>query len=490
MKTKLMKHTVSAAAVVAVFALGATYGNRFAENTPASPATALAAPADNLKAGTIDPKNGKKIKYWAAPMDPTYIRNEPGKSPMGMDLVPVYEEDGAEKEPTSTIRIDPVTIQNMGIRTVRVERRPLAKTIRAFGTVTYDERHLYNINTKFSGWIEKLHVSSEGQRVRQGQPLFDIYSPELVSAQEEYLAALDQLNALAQTPYPRVLKNAESLLKASRQRMAYWDISPDQINRLEQSGHPSKTITVFSPAAGVVLKKNAYDGHFVKAGQNQFEIADLSTVWVDVDIYEYELPWIREGMPARMNLAYIPGHSFSGKVLFVYPYLESKSRTARLRLAFTNHENLLKPQMYANIELEAALAGEHPVIPQEAVIDSGVRKVVFVDRGEGRFDPREVEIGLEVDQDSFQVLAGLEPGEKIVTSAQFMLDSESRLREAIQKMLAAGTGGAAEAETDAGTLDMDTLDMTSELDDMDMGDMNMESRSLPTSKNSHSLKKL
>jgi len=388
-----------------------------------------------LKAGMIDPKTGKKIKYWVAPMDPNYIRNEPGKSPMGMDLVPVYEEEGEEKEPASTIRIDPVTMQNMGVRLGKVQRQPLVKNIRTFGNITYDETKIYTVNTKFNGWIEKLYVDFEGTKVKKGQPLFDIYSPELVSAQEEYLLALQQYNSLSGSSYPNIRQGAQRLLEASRTRLRYWDLTDEQIEELEERKKVRKTVTIYSPANGVVTKKYAFEGHHVKAGEHQYEIADLTKVWVDVDIYEYELPWVRQGMPAEMTLPYIPGKKFHGKVLYIYPYLDAKTRTATLRLEFSNPDYELKPDMYANIKLESTIAEESLIIPQEAVIDTGVRQIVFVAVGKGKFRPREVQIGLEGNDYDYQVLAGLEEGEEIVLSAQFMLDSESRLQEAVQKML-------------------------------------------------------
>ena len=435
--------------------------------------TAIAAVSD-LKSGMIDPKNGKKIKYWVAPMDPTYIRNEPGKSPMGMDLVPKYEDEGGANEPASTIRVDPVTVQNMGVRLAPVARKELTKTIRAFGNITYDERRLYTVNTKFDGWIEKLNINYVGQNVAKGQPLFNIYSPDIVTAQEEYLLALRQYRNVSTSPNERIKDNAKRLLAASRTRLQYWDISNRQIERIEQTGKVTKAVTVFSPATGVVLKKNAFPGHFVKAGEHQFEIADLSKVWVDVEVYEYELPWVRKGMHATMDLSYIPGKEFKGRVLYVYPYLTEKTRTVRLRLEFDNQNFELKPDMYANIYLNSTLDGNSLVVPQEAVIDSGVRKVAFVSKGEGRFEPREIQLGMEVNGGSYQVLAGLNEGEQVVTSAQFMLDSESRLREAIQKMLEVRSN-----DTGAGAgddLDMDGLTMDGSDDaDMDMSDLTMTS---------------
>ena len=435
--------------------------------TPVLPSPAIAAD-EPLKAGMTDPKTGKKIKYWAAPMDPTYIRQEPGKSPMGMDLVPVYEEEGEGKEPASTIRIDPVTIQNMGIRTEKVKMGSPVKTIRTVGNITYDETRIYTVNTKFNGWIEKLYVDFEGEQVRKGQPLFDIYSPELVTAQEEYLLALEQYRSLGQSGFEQVREAARRLRDASHTRLRYWDVSPAQIRRLESSGMVRKTVTVFSPATGVVTKKNAFQGHYVKAGEHQYEIADLSTVWVDVDIYEYELPWVEKGMPAEMELTYIPGKHFKGRVLFIYPYLNPKTRTATLRLEFPNPKGLLKPAMYSNVYLKSEIEEKSLLIPQEAVIDSGVRKVVFVSRGNGKFEPREVELGLEVNDDRYQVLNGLSEGEEIVVSAQFMLDSESRLREVIQKMIEVKSEP---PKSDAEDLDLSGISME---DDLDTSGMTME----------------
>ncbi|MBI9083644.1 MAG: efflux RND transporter periplasmic adaptor subunit [Desulfobacterales bacterium] len=435
---------------------------------------AAVGPEAQLQSGAIDSKNGKKIKYWAAPMDPTYIRNEPGKSPMGMDLVPVYEEVGGEKEPTSTIRIDPVTLQNMGVRTERIARRPLVKTIRAYGTVSYDERRAHAVTTKFSGWIEKLHVDFIGDRVVKGQPLFDIYSPELVTTQEEYLIALAQQQALSQSPYEAIRDNADRLLEASKTRLKYWDINDSQIQGLEKSGRPEKSVTVYSPVNGVVMKKMATAGSFVRAGQNQFDLVDLSRVWVDVEIYEYEMPWVRKGLPATMELSYIPGKTFKGKILYIYPYLSKKTRTARLRLEFANPNQSLKPDMYANIEIQSRIPGDFLVLPQQAVIDSGVRKIVFIAKGKGRFEPREVKLGVEVNNGEFQVLEGLTDGEDVVVSAQFMLDSESRLREAIQKMLAVRSQPDNAGESEAEGLDMAGMTMDMAADSLDTSGLTME----------------
>ena len=434
--------------------------------------------ADNdLKAGMIDPKNGKKIKYWAAPMDPTYIRNEPGKSPMGMDLVPVYEEEGEEKQSASTIRIDPATRQNMGVRIDTAQKKTLSKSIRAFGSVTYNETKLFTVNTKFNGWIEKLYVDFLGEKVEKGQPLFEIYSPELFTAQQEYLLAVQQGQGLSQSASSSVRDGTGRMVEAARTRLKYWDLNDAQIDEITTSGKIQKTLTIYSPASGVVIKKSAFQGHYVKAGMHQYEIADLSTVWVDVDIYEYELPWVEKGMPAEMELPYIPGERFTGLVLYVYPYMEQKTRTAKLRLTFDNPGLKLKPGMYANVYLKSQLKDDVLVIPQEAVIDSGVRQIVFVSLGKGRFEPREVRLGIEGDNYEVQVRDGLKAGEKIVVSGQFMLDSESRLQEAIQKMLGSRQKPATQETADKQEdLDMEALTMDETDDDLDMKDLTMEDK--------------
>ena len=451
---------------------------------------------EGLEAGLIDPKTGKKIKYWVAPMDPTYIRDEPGKSPMGMDLVPVYEEEGEEKEPTSTIRIDPVTVQNMGVRTALVQKKPLVKYIRAFGNIRTDETKLYEINTKFAGWIEKLYVESKGEVVRKGQPLFDIYSPELVSAQEEYLLALRQYKNLSGSPYPSIREGAERLVQASRTRLLYWDHTEEQIREIERTGKTRKTVTIHSPASGVVVIRKATEGRYFKPGKRMYKIADLSTVWVDVEIYEYDLPWIHEGMTAEMELPYTPGKRFHGKVLYIYPYLNPQTRTAKLRLEFPNQNYDLKLDMYANVYLKSTVSEDSLVIPQESVIRSGVRNLVFLSLGKGRFEPRDVKLGMEGNDNEYQVLEGLKEGEEIVISAQFMLDSESRLREAIEKMLKIKRVGAQDMQgsgkvvngnmqSTSEDLDMSGITMESNQEDLDMSGMTMEDTPQQPNSNQH-----
>ncbi|GAB4380956.1 MAG: hypothetical protein Kow0042_31360 [Calditrichia bacterium] len=381
------------------------------------------------------PKGERKILYWQAPMDPTEIYDRPGKSKMGMDLVPVYEDE--VKSSGGAVTIDPVTVQNMGVRYTTVKRMDFSRTIRTVGKIDYNEEKLYTVTTKISGWIEKLYVDYTGKMVRRGSPLLEIYSPDLVTTQEEYLLALNNKKAVSQSSFASIKEGAESLLNSTHKRLDYWDIPEAEIEALEKTGRVKKSIPLNSPANGVVVHKNAVEGIFVKQGSNLYQIADLSTVWVYASLYDYELPWISPGQEAEMELSYLPGKTFRGTISYIYPYLEQKTRNARIRLEFPNPDLELKPGMYANVYLQGKVIPNTLVLPTEAVLRSGERNMIFVVRQEGKFEPREVKIAEEGGPGNryYRVLAGVLEGEKVVTSAQFLLDSESRLQEAIQKML-------------------------------------------------------
>ena len=379
----------------------------------------------------------RKIKYWVAPMDPTYIRDKPGKSPMGMDLVPVYEDEpGAKQE--GVIAVDPRVIQSMGVRTAKAELKELSRTIRAVGQVTYDERLLTVVNTKLSGWVERLYVRAIGDPIRKGQNLLSLYSPELVTTQEEFLLALKNLKAMEKSGIKEFQEGARRLLAASRQRLKYWDIPNSEIAALERTGEVKKTLTLVSPVNGIVIKRMVTQGQMVQAGMSLLEVADLSTVWVEADIYEYELPWVKVGQQATMTLTYLPRETFHGKVQYIYPFLKEATRTARVRLAFPNPGLKLKPDMYAQVEIVSPLKETTVVIPAEAVMDTGEKQHVFLALGQGRFEPREIKVGVRGSDGLVQVLSGLKGEEEVVTSAQFLLDSESRFREAIAQMLKGG----------------------------------------------------
>ncbi len=266
----------------------------------------------------------------------------------------------------------------------------------------------------------------------------DIYSPELVTAQEEYLLALKGYHALATSSLQPVRAGSENLLKAARERLKYWDISDAQIDALESSGNVSRVMTLYSPASGVVLHKNAVQGGYSKAGTDLFYIADLSKVWVEAEIYEYELPWIQAGQEAAVHLAFNPERVFEGNVSYIYPYLNPKTRTAMIRITLSNSAGILKPDMYAQVRIETRMREDVIAIPREAVVRSGKRDVVFLTLGDGKFLPREVGLGLEADNSLYEVKTGLNQGENVVISAQFLLDSEAQLQEALQKLLSDG----------------------------------------------------
>jgi len=378
-------------------------------------------------------KPKKKIKYWQGPMNPSYIRDKPGKSPMGMDLIPVYEDEGG-KDAGGGIRIDPATVQNIGVKTEIIKRRTLKREIRTVGRMTYNEKKVYHIHTKFKGWIEKLHVDYTGQEVKKDELLLEIYSPEVVSTEEEYLQALSFKKEIEKSPFSDIARGASSTVEAARKRLMLWDIPKHQIDELFEKKKVFKSMHIHSPERGFVVEKNAQEGMFVKPGMNLYTIADISTIWVNADVYEYELPWVRVGQSAAITLSYFPGKVFRGKVTFIYPFLEQKTRTVKVRIEFPNPDWKLKPDMYANVTIKSTLGRNTVAVPEEAVLHSGKRNVVLLARKGGRFESRDVILGVNT-EGYYQVKKGVKAGEKVVTSAQFLIDSESKLQEAIQKML-------------------------------------------------------
>ncbi|MHB8069106.1 MAG: efflux RND transporter periplasmic adaptor subunit [Desulfobaccales bacterium] len=398
------------------------------------PGTGAAAPGAPAT-GTPVAKKEKKIKYWVSPMDPGFISDKPGKAPCGMDLVPVYEEEGGEAAP-GAIAVSPTTVQSMGVRTAKAEVQPLTHDTWTVGRVTFNERSLAIINTKVAGWVERLYINATGDPVRKGQTLLSIYSPDLVSTQKEYLLALKNLKTLGKSPFPELGDSARNLLEASRRRLQYFDISAGQIAALEKTGQVKKLLSLSSPVKGIVTKRMVTQGQMVQAGMPLLEVADLSTVWVDADIYQYELPWIKAGQQVEMSLQYMPGETFQGKIDYIYPYLKEDTRTAKVRLRFPNPQLKLKPEMFAQVQIKSPAAKEAVVVPAEAVLDTGLKQHVFIALGGGKFEPREVKLGVYGNGNHYrEVLSGLKGGEDVVTSAQFLLDSESRFREAIQMML-------------------------------------------------------
>ncbi|MBS3778764.1 MAG: efflux RND transporter periplasmic adaptor subunit [Desulfovermiculus sp.] len=369
-------------------------------------------------------EGGREIAYWRAPMNPQEIYDQPGKSAMGMDLEPVYED---ELVGGVNISIDPVMEQNMGIRTASVEKGSLEHTIRTYGHVTYDETRMARVNIRFSGWIERLYVDFTGARVKKGEPMFDFYSPELITAQQELMEAHRNYRR-------RPSDTSKKMLDSVKSRLRFYNIAASQIQEIIDKNEIKHALTIRSPYTGVVTDKNAQEGDFVKSGVTIYEIADLSRVWVEAHIYEYELARVTKGQKAEMTLPYLPGKKYTGQVAYVYPYLQRKTRDVVVLLEFANPDSFLKPDMYGDVQISTGKDEKGIYVPRSAVLRSGERDIVFVRRKAGKFTPREVNLGMPLDNDRIQVLEGLAPGEQVVTSGQFMLDSESRLREGTQKM--------------------------------------------------------
>ena len=387
------------------------------------------------QASTPAPQGQRRVLYWYDPMHPTYKSDKPGTAPdCGMDLVPKYADEG---EPTRTmppgsVLISPAKQQLIGVRMSQVKLERVARTIRAVARMQADETTIARIHVKVAGWVEQVDVDFVGKLVKKGQPLFSLYSPELVATQEEYLIARRGEKYFEGSSYPEVARGAQSLLQVARDRLRLWDISKEQIEHLENTGKVSRTLVFYSPIDGFVLKRNLYKGVYVTPETELYEIADLSKIWVTADIYEYELPYVQVGQSATMRLSYFPGKAYTGKVSYVYPTLDPTTRTAKVRLEFPNPDFELKPDMYAEVELQVDY-GRHVVVPQEAVLDSGAEQVVFVAHADGYFEPRKIRMGARVD-DRIVVLGGLRPGETIVTSGNFLIDSESRLKSAMGGM--------------------------------------------------------
>jgi Cu(I)/Ag(I) efflux system membrane fusion protein len=330
------------------------------------------------------------------------------------------------------VMVSPEKQQLMGVRIATVERRPMVRTVRTVGSITYDETKVTHVHSKIEGWIDKLYVNYTGKLVEKGQPLFTIYSPDLLATQQEYLLALKAKERLSTSSIPEVKSGAESLVEASKRRLALWDISEKQIRELQEKGEAQRTLALYAPHSGFVIKKEAFQGMRIMPDKELYTIADLSTVWVNVDIYESDIPFVRPGQRAAVTLSYDPGTTFNGKVSYSYPYVDEKTRTAKVRLELPNPGFRLKPDMYVNAEIKID-GGRQLAIPEEAVLDSGMRKIVFIDKGHGHFEPKEVKLGARMDG-FYQVLSGLNEGERVASSSAFLLDSESRLAEAMGAM--------------------------------------------------------
>ncbi len=345
---------------------------------------------------------------------------------------PLTPETSRLTPEADAITIPPERLQTIGVKYGQVTRRPLEKTIRTVGRVAMDERRLAKVTIKFHGWIEELFVSALGDHVKKGHRLFTIYSPDLVATQEEYLLALQGRKQLGESEFPELARSSQELLDATRHRLHLWDISEEHIHDLERTKQVRKTLPIHSPITGTVIRKEVVQGAHVEPGQELYTIVDLSRVWILADIYEYELSFVKVGQKASVTLSYDPHTVLSGQVGFIYPTLDPKTRTAKVRFELDNGDEKLKPDMYANVELRVNL-GSRLVIPQEAIIESGQKQVVFLHLGGGKLEPRLIRTGVKTGEWS-EVLTGLKEGEHIVTSANFLIDSESRLKSVVESM--------------------------------------------------------
>ncbi|MBI5443513.1 MAG: efflux RND transporter periplasmic adaptor subunit [Deltaproteobacteria bacterium] len=386
-------------------------------------------------------KSPRKLLFYRNPMDPTITSPVPKKDEMGMDYVPVYSDEaagaasGAVPEGLATIRVGAEALRLAGVQTAQATRERLSRSVRTVGTVVPDETRVRHVHTKVEGWVEKLHINFMGQVVRRGQPILSIYAPELLASQEEFLRARETAAKFEQSPSPDVRRLGEELLRSARRRLELFDVPGSFISNLARTGKVQRAVTLSAPVDGYVTGKEIFEGQQVEPGMELFNVTDLSRVWIEADLYEYEASSVKVGQPATVSLAYDPGVKLQGKVAYVLPFLSPESRTLKVRFEFPNPKLALKPQMFADVSLSLDSA-EGVTIPDSALIDTGVRQIVFVEVSTGTFEPREVKLGVR-GEGRAQVVSGVRPGEKVVTKANFLLDSESRLRAALNKMTGA-----------------------------------------------------
>jgi Cu(I)/Ag(I) efflux system membrane fusion protein/cobalt-zinc-cadmium efflux system membrane fusion protein len=378
-------------------------------------------------------ESGKgRVLFYRDAMNPSFTSKSPGKAPDGMDLVPVYEDQAGVE--AGQVKIDPTTVQNMGVAIETVTQRDLKKEIRVSATIDINETAVSVVNTKIMGWVEKLFIDYTGQAVKKGQPLLTIYSPDLVSGQEEYLQAIRYLKSLPESSASDARKGAEQLVESGKRRLLNWDIPDKAITALEERNSPEKAMTMYSPSDGVVLEKMVVAGQNVMPGMELYKVADLSVVWAIANVYQEDLAYVKLGTEATTEVSSIPGRTFLGKVQFVSPVLDPSTKTAAVRIAIRNTpDRLLKPQMFANVTIQSPLSKNVLSVSQQAVIHTGQRTIVIVSLGNGYFKPKEVTLGMSANG-FVQVLSGLAEGETIVTSSQFLIDSESNLKAAIENM--------------------------------------------------------
>jgi Cu(I)/Ag(I) efflux system membrane fusion protein/cobalt-zinc-cadmium efflux system membrane fusion protein len=375
----------------------------------------------------------RKIIYWRAPMDPNEVYDAPGKSKMGMDLVPVYEDEASG---SGIVTIDPEVQQNMNIKTSKVESKKLSSKITTNGVLNTNETSEYIVTTRINGWVEKLYVNYSGQHISKASKLMDIYSPELVSAQQELLTALSYQKTVNASSLESIRESGNELVKNAMRKLELLEVSEIEIKKLIETKEVKTYITLFAHKSGTVLEKNIVEGQKIMAGMSLLKIADLSNLWLIADIYEYELSKVKVGSIASINFNFLPGKNYDGKVSFIYPTIDPKSRTIKIRIELNNRGEL-KPSMFANISIDGDDLGIKPVVPENSVIRSGLKDIVIISLGDGKFKPQEVKLG-GFANGYYQVLSGLSEGNTIVTSAQFLIDSESNLKAAINQFQTSG----------------------------------------------------
>ena len=409
-------------------------------------------PMDDMTQGEreVNPASGeaagnRRILYWRAPMDPNYTSDRPGKSPMGMDLVPVYEDEASAD---GAVRVSRSFLQNFAVRTAEVTRGSIPVSIRTVGVLAHNEERLVSVNTKFDGWIEQARVNNVGELVQAGDVLFEIYSPGLVTTQREYLAAIDYIGQLERNrAYPEAIERARSLLGAARERLRYWDMTEAQIEALEGSTEVARTVQFFSPASGFIVEKtgDSLEGMRLNPGMTVLKIADHSTLWAQAEFYEEDLRHVREGQPVSIEVDAFPGRRWNGRILFFRSAVDQRTRTLTAFAEVANPDLELRPMMYVNVSIEVDGPSGAVITPAESVLHSGERAIVIVALGEGVFEPREVTLGM-ASEGMQEVTTGLSPGEQVVISSQFLIDSESNLKAAISQLL---RGSEAEASAEA-----------------------------------------
>jgi membrane fusion protein, copper/silver efflux system len=400
---------------------------------PFEPAAAGTSPAA-VAAPAAEAPAPRRILYYRSPMDPAVHSDKPAKDSMGMDFVPVYDDEaGRPSGPAvpgrAVVSLTPERRSLLGVRSEEVRQMRIEKSLRTVGRVAPDERRMAHVHTKFEGYVERLYVDFTGMFVRKGDPLLSIYSPELVATQQEYLLALRAQKQLGGSQIPSVAQGGASLLEAARERLRLWDIREEDIATLERTGTVRRTLDLYAEVTGYVVVKNVVRGMRVMPADTLFELADLSRVWVLADVYDSDLPTVRLGMQAEVTLPSQPGTVWRGSVANVAPTVDEKTRTVKVRIDVDNAGGALKPDMYTDVQLRTDM-GVGLVVPDSAIVDTGDRKLVFLDRPDGAIEPREVEVGVRIPE-GYQVVRGLAKGDRVVTAANFLLDSESSLKSAL-----------------------------------------------------------